>query len=487
MAKHSEGEKRADDPTLPDGKSPTHVRGLDDVLNGGVPASSLTAVRGGPGTGKTMLGLETAVRNAENGSPAVFLTFEEKEQALTTYGRALGWNIDALRGDGMLQILSARVSPDALLSGDFDLQGVLAILDQLIDRIDARLVVLDAPDAVLRLFIDPSRRRKELHALANWLERKGVTTLMTIKENPAPYDRQAHDFIEYLADCVIHLDQRVVEQITTRRLRVVKYRGSPYYHNEFPFSITRNGIWIIPVTQTSLQHHGFGETLSSGIPGLDDLICGGYRRNSCTLFAGTSGTGKTTFACSFAAAAVERGERVLYLDFEESLDALSSSLVSVGIDWNRAMDSNALHFVSSMPESKGVEEHLIDAFREIEEFQPEHLVVDAISACRRMGSARAAFDYLLRLIDHCKQIGITSLLTNLADSADPREEITGIDLSSVIDTVILLRNAEAGGSYTRELAILKSRGRAHSNRVHVFRITDNGILIDNPAPTKSLP
>jgi circadian clock protein KaiC len=237
-------------------------------------------------------------------------------------------------------------------------------------------------------------------------------------------------------------------------------------------------MWIIPVTQASLRHRALGESLSTGVAGLDDILGGGYRRSSCTLITGTSGTGKTTFACSFVLAAVEAGDRVLYLDFEESWDALVSCMVSPGLDLTPARESGRLRFLSTMPESQGIEEHLIQAFRAIDKFEPDHLIVDAISACRRMGSTHAAFDYLLRLMDQCKARGITTLLTNLTSPADAAREITGIDLSSVIDTVVLLRYVETGGGYKRELGILKSRGRAHSKRIHAFHITDHGIEID---------
>jgi circadian clock protein KaiC len=234
-------------------------------------------------------------------------------------------------------------------------------------------------------------------------------------------------------------------------------------------------VWIIPVTRANLQHRALGENIPTGVPGLDRILGGGFRRNSCSLVSGGSGTGKTTIVCSFVNSAIAKGERVLYLDFEESWDALVSCMESTGIDLRGAHDSGRLRFVSAMPEAKGIEEHLVQAFREIEDFEPTHLAVDAISACRRMGSTHAAFDFLLRLIDHCKQRGITSLLTNLTSAHEGKNEVTGLDLSSVIDTVIVLTNTEAGRRFVRTLAVLKSRGRAHSDRVHEFRITDHGI------------
>lgn len=458
-------------------KVTTNITGLDEILNGGIPAGALTLLVGGPGSGKTMLGLEFLVRGAQSGRPGVMLTFEEKEIALRRYALGFGWDLPTLESQNQLAIISARIHPEVVLSGDFDLLGILGLLTQKAESMNATSIFIDAPDVFLRLLGDISKERAQLHAMNEWLQEKGMTILLTMKGESNSTTPSYYEFLEYMADCVIYLDQRVYNQVTTRRLRVVKFRGSSFSRNEYPFSITENGVWIIPVTRANLRHQALGEGLPTGVTGLDEILGGGFRRNSCTLISGSSGTGKTTFACSFVASAISQGEKVFYLDFEESWDALVSCMTSPGINLNAAHDSGLLRFVSAMPESQGIEEHLISAFREIEQFQPKHLVLDAISACRRMGSSHAAFDYLLRLIDHCKQRGITALLTNLSGASDPRNEITGIDLSSVIDTVIILRNAEYEGQFVRELAILKSRGRAHSSQVHTFRITGHGIVI----------
>jgi circadian clock protein KaiC len=458
-------------------KVSTGVSGLDVVLHGGLPRGAITLLSGGPGSGKTLMGLEFLVRGALSGSPGIVLTFEERDSDLRRYTAAFGWDLPTLEAQNRLRLISARFRPDAVYSGDFDLGGILGILRQKIDEIQAQRILIDAPDIFLRLLDDITKERTELYSLNEWLRDAAMTAILTVKSDDRKNAWSAnYDFLEYLADCVIHLDQRVMEQVTTRRLRVAKYRGSGFGRNEYPFAITDRGLWVIPVTQTSLQHRALGESMPTGVEGLDVLLGGGYRRCSCTLISGSSGTGKTTFACLFAVDAVNRGERVLYLNFEESWNALASCMISPGIAMQEAKDSGRLRFVSAMPESQGVEEHLIMAFRIIEEFQPDHLVVDAISACRRMGSSHAAFDYLLRLTGHCKERGITTLLTNLT-AAGKVSEITGIDLSSVIDTVILLRNVERDGIYRREIGILKSRGRFHSNRVHGFEITDQGVRI----------
>ena len=458
-------------------KIPTGIRGLDEVLNGGVPKGAMTLLSGGPGTGKTMLGLEFLARGAMAGHPGILLTFEETEPALKNYAAGFGWDLPEFESKGLIAVVSARIQPDAVLSGDFDLRGVIGILRQKADTMKAERVVVDAPDVFLRLLGDIAKERAELHLLHEWLREAGMTALMTVKRRTDPSLASHYDFLDYMADCVIQLDQRVLEQVTTRRLRVIKYRGAAYGRNEYPFGFTDRGVWIIPVTQASLRHASLGENLSTGVNQLDDILGGGYRRNSCTLLTGNSGTGKTTFACAFALSMVSLDERVLYLDFEESWDALVSCMLSTSLDLRPARESGKLKFISHMPESQGIEEHLIQALRAIEAFEPHHLIIDAISACRRMGSEHAAFDFLIRIIDHCKQRGITTLLTNLISPMDPGREITGIDLSSVIDTVIVLRNVEKKGCFVRDLGVLKSRGRAHSSRIHEFRITDNGFEI----------
>jgi len=457
-------------------KIETNIVGLDEILNGGLPKGELTIVSGGPGTGKTMLGLEFLLRGAQAGNAGIILTFEEREQDLRNYARGFGWDTAKYEEENKLAIISARLNTDALISGEFDLRGIFNILIQKAKKINAKRVVVDGPDVFLRLLDNISKEKSELHNLHEKLRDSGLTTILSVKDYTN--FNQNYEFLEYMATCVISLDQRVYEQISTRRLRVIKYRGNSFSRNEYPFSITDRGIWIIPVTRASLKHHAFGETLHTGIEGLDRILGGGFRRYSCNLISGSSGTGKTTFVSSFVISATTKGQKVLYIDFEESWDALSSCMLSPGIDLQSAQDSGKLLFISSMPESKGIEEHLIEAFRAIEDFNPKHLIVDAISACDRMGTTHAAFDYLLRLINHCKTRGITTLLTNLTSQPDARNEITGIDLSSLIDTVILLRNLEKDGNYIRELGILKSRGRHHSSKIHEFHITDNGIKFD---------
>ena len=459
-------------------KIKTGIKGLDEVLCGGFPEGSLTLLSGGPGTGKTMLGLEFLVNGAKKGVPGIMLTFEERKTDIRRYAKAFGWNIEKLEKENKLALISARIEPDAIHSGDFDLKGIISIILQKSENMQAKRILIDAPDVFLSLLDNIAKERAELIMLNDKMRDLGLTALMTVKCGRENCFTNEYGFLEYIANCVIKLDQRVYEQITTRRLRVTKYRGSAFNQNEYPFSITDAGIWIIPITRASLEHQAFGKTISTGIPDLDVILDGGYRKNSCNLITGSSGTGKTTFISSFVVSTTSKKQKVLYLDFEESWEALETCMRSPGLDLKKAKDSGYLQFISTMPESKGIEEHLIQAFRAIENFNPAYLIVDAISACRRMGSEHSAFDYLLRLINHCKKRNITTLLANLTDAVDAKDEITGIDLSSVIDTVILLTNLECENKFKRELGVIKSRGRKHSTKIHEFHITDNGIKIE---------
>jgi circadian clock protein KaiC len=278
-----------------------------------------------------------------------------------------------------------------------------------------------------------------------------------------------------MADCVIHVDQRVTAQITTRRLRVIKYRGSGYGRNEYPFIINEDGINIVPITSNVLQHRPPGPKVSSGQAWLDDILVGGYKCGTSILIAGTAGAGKTTLACFFTRAACLRGERVLYLNFEESPESMVSNMLSPGITLQPLIKTGTLVVRSYLPEAMGVEEHLFHAAKNLDEFQPQHVVVDAISACKRMGSDLAAFEYLMRILNVCKERGITCIYINQTSGLDIIEEISGIGISSLIDTIILLRHLPIGGAIARQLIVMKSRGSKHSEQFHEFRITDRGI------------
>jgi circadian clock protein KaiC len=280
-----------------------------------------------------------------------------------------------------------------------------------------------------------------------------------------------------LTACAITLDLRVLNQVITRRIRIIKYRGSDFGSNEYPFVISKNGINIIPQSRLELQQQPLGEKMPCGNTKLDAMLAGGLRKSSSVLISGTTGTGKTTLACTFAAAACKRGEKVLYISFEESSEAIIDMMLSPGIDLRPAVEAGRLKFLTAMPEAMGAEAHLLRIFDTINEFEPDHLVLEAVSACERLGSRQAAFDFLVRLIDYCKNHRITAILTNQTPGFQNTTEISGIGISSLIDGVIFLRYLESGGELNRLLLVMKMRGSKHSNQFQEFKISDTGIEI----------
>ena len=405
------------------------------------------------------------------------MTFEERADAVRENAATMGWDLAPLEAEGKFFLMEAHVDPEVVLSGDFNLKALLAIIEGKAKAMGANRIVVDAMDVLLRLFDDPKRERNELYALHDWLTDRGLTALMTVKVSQDREQAGRYEFLDFMADCVIVLDNRVVDQITTRRIRAVKYRGSAFGRNEYPFVITGDGVRIIPITTKGLHHQALGPRVSSGHPRLDRILSGGYRRASSVLFTGTAGTGKTTLAATFARAACQRGEKVLYLDFEESQDAMVSCMLSPGIDLRPLLKDGTLRFLSAMPEVMGAEEHLVRSLGILEEFEPDHVVVDAISACRRMGSEQAAFEFVMRLVNACKERGTTVILINQATGFTEEQEISGIGISSIMDSVIALRYIDVGGEVNRMLLVMKTRGSKHSNQYREFAITDNGIDI----------
>ncbi len=461
-------------------KVPTGIAGLDKVLGGGLPAGRMTLVCGGAGSGKSIMGLQNLLHGAVAGEPGILVMFEERAAAVRQNAWSLGWDLAALERKGKLFLMDARLDPEAVISGDFSIKGLLAILHQRAKAMRARRIVIDAVDALLHLYDSPMRERHELYALHEWLLDRNLTAIMTVKTTPQEEAPSRYAFLDFMADCVIQVDQRVTAQITTRRLRVLKYRGSGFGRNEYPFVIRENGINVIPITSNVLMHRPLGLKLSSGQARLDDVLGGGYKRGASILIAGTAGSGKTTLACVFAQAACARGERVLYLNFEESAESMVGSMLSPGLVLRPLIKSGTLSVRSYLPEAMGMEEHLFQALSALDEFQPQHVVVDAISACRRMGSELGAFEYLMRLLNACKERGITCLYINQATGLDIIAEISGIGISSIIDTVVLLRHLPIGDAMKRQLIVMKSRGSKHSEQFHEFRITDRGIDLVKP-------
>lgn len=459
-------------------KVPTQIAGLDEILEGGLPRGRTSLACGGPGSGKTVLALEFLCRGAMAGDPGVFVTFEESAKAVRMNARAMGWDLAALEKAGKIALVEARLSGEEVLSGDFDIQGLLTIVGGHATRIRARRVVMDALDVLLRVYGDLQRERSELSRLHDWLIDRGLTSVLSVKTYRGGDDGSQYEFLDFMADCVIRLDHRVLGQVATRRLRVIKYRGSGFGTNEYPYVIGERGIVLFPLTKAELTHQPLGKKVSSGLAGLDAMLDGGFQRASCILIAGSSGTGKTTLASAFARAASRRNEKVLYLSFEESQEAMIAGMLSAGIDLRPALRNKKLIVQSALPEAMGSDNHLVRALDAMDRFKPDHLIVDAISACVRMGSEQAAFDYLMRLVAVVKERGITCIMTNQSP-AGGCEELSGIGFSSVVDAVIELRFVDAGQEIGRQILVIKSRGSGHSNRREPFYITDQGIEFPN--------
>jgi circadian clock protein KaiC len=453
----------------------TGIGGLDLVLGGGVPAGRVTILSGGPGSGKSTMGLQCLIHGATAGRAGILVMFEERAAIVRQDARSRGWDLARLEKNNKLFLMDARLDPNAIMAGEFSINGLLAILDQRIKAMQAKCVLIDAVDALLHLYDNPMRERQELYALHEWLLDRGLTAIMTVKAVAEGEPPSRYAFLDFMADCVIQVDQRVAAQITTRRLRVVKYRGSGYGRNEYPFIINEHGINIIPMTSNVLNHRAPGPKVSSGSGWLDDALAGGYKRGTGILIAGTAGAGKTTLACVFAQAACLRGERVLYFNFEESPESMVSNMMSPGLVLRPLIKKRRLAIRSYLPEAMGVEEHLFCSLKDIDEFHPHSVVVDAISACRRMGSDQAAFEYLMRILNACKERGITCMYLNQTSGFDVVEDISGIGISSLIDTVVLLRYLPSGVAMARQLMVMKARGSKHSGQFHEFHITDRGL------------
>jgi circadian clock protein KaiC len=456
-------------------KCPTRIEGLDQILKGGLPTGRTTLIIGGPGSGKSLFGLEFLYRGVLVGEPGIFISFEERAGALRSNASTLGWDLAPLEQDGKLFLFEARIDPRAIVTGEFGIQSFLAILDHKLKTMGAKRVAIDAIDVLMRLINDDRREQDELLALHQWLSEREVTALLTVKTRRDGDNSRHYEFLDYMADCVIQLDNRMLGQLSTRRLRVVKYRGSGFGSNEYPFVIDPPGITLLPISDVGLSHQALGDRVLTGLAALDDALGGGFRRASSILITGSTGTGKTTLCSTFAAAACARGEKLLCINFEESEAALVSAMLSSGTDMRPAIANGTLRLLTSMPEAMGAEQHLVRAFVAIKQMQPGCVVLESASACKRMGTEQAAFEYMMRMINTCKEMGITIVISNQTAGLAKLDEISGIGISSLIDTVIQLRLVEDNGVLHRRLQVVKSRGTGHSHRSHEFLITDRGI------------
>jgi circadian clock protein KaiC len=461
-------------------KIPTGLPGLDEVLHGGLPVGRTTMISGGPGAGKTILALQVLHARAIAGEPSVFVACEERTEILRENALSMGLDLGALEEKGLLAMIPAELDPAMAIAGAVDLKGLLAIIEAQMKAIGAKNVVIDGIDVLLRVLDDQRKERNELHAIHQVLQRMSVTAILTAKMANAPQYVQ-HEWLEFMADCVILLDHRVDSQISTRRLRVLKYRGSPTGRNEYPYVIGGGGLRMIPISSSHLLFKAARDRSSTGNAALDGLIGGGIMKGTSVMICGASGVGKTTLAATIAAAACERKERTLYISFEESQDALLNHLMSPGIHLHTALRNDILRIHSAFPESTGAEEHMLSVLDQMDQFQPQHIIVDPITAAQRMGSSLAAFDYAMRLLSSCRERNVTCIFTNQLKGQEDEGTISGLGLSSLVDTIIFLKNRRIGHRMERFIGVVKSRGTAHTEFEHKFRITPAGIQI-SPLP-----
>lgn len=460
-------------------KAATGIKGLDEITFGGLPAGRPTLICGSAGCGKTLLGMTFLIKGiTEFNEPGVIMTFEEKGDDLAKNVQSLGYNVEDLIANNRLMIDYVRVERNEIEeNGEYDLEALFIRLGYAIRKVGAKRVLLDTIEALFTGLSDPAILRAELRRLFEWLKDQGVTAVITGERGEGVLTR--HGLEEYISDCVILLDNRVNEQITTRRLRVVKYRGSAHGTNEYPFLIDHEGISVLPITSVGLGHHTSEEIVPTGISGLDSMFGkGGVYRGTSILLSGSAGTGKSVFSAFFADSTCKRGEKCLYFAFEESPEQIIRNTRSVGIDLQPHIDKGLLQISSTRPSLYGLEMHLTLMNRDIQNFNPSMVIVDPISAFR--GAYSEVHTALLRLVDILKSHNITGVFTNLMKSTGLHVSVDdGHGLSSLMDSWIYLTNLEHNGERNRGVYLLKSRGMNHSNQIREFNITDSGIkLID---------
>jgi len=458
-------------------KSPTGIRGLDEVTGGGLPRGRPTLVCGGAGCGKTLLAVEFLVHGAvQYDEPGVFVAFEETAEELAQNVASLGFDLDDLCARKKMTVDRVHVERSEIVeTGEYDLEGLFVRIGHAMDGIGARRVVLDTLEALFAGFSNERILRAELRRLFRWLKDRAVTAIITGEQGEGILTR--HGLEEYVSDCVILLDHRVTDHIFTRQLRIVKYRGSFHGTNEYPFLIDQRGISVLPVTSLGLDHPASPERISTGIPRLDTMLGGeGFYRGSSILVTGTAGTGKSSMAASFAAAACQRGERSLYLTFEESPRQITRNMLSIGIDLESWVRKGLLRVHAARSSLYGLEMHLVTIHHLVEEFKPEVVMIDSISNFLSVGTPTEVRATLTRLIDFLKSNDITALFTSLTVGRSELEQ-TDMAISSLMDTWLLLRDFESSGERNRGLYVLKSRGMAHSNQVREFLFSDKGVQL----------
>ncbi len=457
-------------------KAPTGIRGLDEITMGGLPRGRPTLVSGPAGSGKTLLAIEFLVRGAlEYSEPGVFVAFEENAADLAANVASLGFDLVAMQRRKQLAVEEIRVEADQVVeTGAFDLEGLFIRLGMAVDSVKAKRIVLDTVEVLFGGIPNPGVVRAELIRLFRWFKDRGLTAVITGEQGAGLLTR--HGLEEYVSDCVLVLDHRITDQLSTRRLRIAKYRGSLHGTNEYPFLIGSKGMSVLPITSLELQHTVSSARLASGIDRLDHMLGGGVFRGSSVMVTGGAGAGKTTLAATYAVAACRRGERALFVSFEESQPQVIRNMKSAGIDLAPHVKSGHLRFFTSRPTEYGLEMHLISIHQIVDEFKPALVVIDPISDFGSLGTFNEIRATLTRLIDYLKKSQITAVLTELRSLSGDSEYIE-VGVASIMDSWIALTPMDSGGERNRCIAVVKSRGTAHSNQMREYRITDNGVEI----------
>jgi circadian clock protein KaiC len=462
--------------TLP--KASTGIQGLDEITLGGLPRGRPTLISGGAGSGKTLFGLEFLVRGAtQYNEPGVFVSFEESIQDLTKNAASLGFDLDRLVADKKLFLDHVHIQRSEIeATGEYDLDGLFSRLADAVQRVGARRVVLDTIESLFAELPNPGILRAEIRRLFGWLKERGLTAVITAEQD-RPDSLTRHGLEEFVSDCVIVLDHRIRDGISTRRLRIVKYRGSTHGTNEYPFLIDEDGISVLPISSLGLDHAAPAERISSGIARLDGMLGGkGYYRGSSILISGTAGTGKTSVAAHFVEAACRRGERCLYFAFEESPRQIIRNMRSIGVDLEPSVGKGLLKFQAVRPTYGGIEQHLALTHKSISSFQPGVVVVDPVTNLIVVATQHEVRSMLTRLVDFLKTRQITAVFTSLTTGSGPMEASEAA-VSSLVDTWLLLESIKVGGERNRTLYVLKSRGMEHSNQIREFVITDDGLQL----------
>ncbi|HEY8945724.1 MAG TPA: circadian clock protein KaiC [Polyangiaceae bacterium] len=461
-------------------KVPTGISGFDEITFGGLPKGRTTLICGAAGCGKTLFGMQFLTRGAlDHGESGVFIAFEETEDDLVRNVASLGLDLEELKRKKLLEVDHVHVERSQIEeAGEYSLDGLFLRLDAAIRSVGAKRVVIDTLEVIFGGLSNTSILRSELKRLFAWLKDRGVTTVVTAERGEGSLTR--HGLEEYVSDCVVVLDHRVLDQVSTRRIRVVKYRGSTHGSNEYPFLIDSTGLTVVPITSAELEHRISDERVSSGVPSLDAMLGGeGYYRGSTVLLSGTAGAGKSSLCAHFAAATCRNKERCIYVSYEESASQIQRNMGSIGIDLARFVQQGLLRIQSMRPTSHGLEGHLALLHKLIKDVEPSAVIIDPIGTLVGAGNSEDAHLMLVRLIDLLKTRGITSILSNLTHGGESAEQ-TSLAVSSLVDTWLLVRSLESNGERNRGLYVLKSRGMAHSNQIREFVITRHGVELVEP-------